>query len=227
MSSDWLPSKRNEQLAMARTWISQLPRANGAWVVSQDEIDELAVFADTAEEALADAAKDRGSKTENARVREAFSALTRFMRLFRQRKFFTPPMLDSDWIRLGLRPRDVIPTPVPPPTAQVEGNLAFPGIGLVEIIKIQMTGGRLDRRADYGVRIYYGLMGKEAAHDKFRLTAPPRTGDDLPHSVFTRRKRHLFDFNGDSGCSVYFCMRYENSKGETGPWGPILEAYVP
>jgi hypothetical protein len=79
---------------------------------------------------------------------------------------------------------------VPPPTAHVEGNLAFPGIGLVEIVKIQMTGSKIDRRADYGVRIYYGVLAKPAAHDKFRLSAPPVTGDDLPNSVFTRRKKH-------------------------------------
>jgi hypothetical protein len=138
-----------------------------------------------------------------------------------------PLVTDIDRKELGITIHDLIPTPVPPPTAQVEGNLAFPGIGLVEIVKIQMTGGKIDRRADYGVRIYYGVLAKPAAHDKFRLASPPNTGDDLPHSVFTRRKKHLFDFTGDSGCAVYFCMRYENSKGDVGPWGPIIEAHIP
>ena len=29
------------------------------------------------------------------------------------------------------------------------------------------------------------------------------------------------------GKEVFFCMRYENSKGEAGPWGIILSAFIP
>jgi hypothetical protein len=64
--------------------------------------------------------------------------------------------------------------------------------------------------------------------DKFRITAPPASGDDLPHSVFTRKTRHRFDYSEeDRGKHVYFCLRYENSKGSAGPWGPILSAVIP
>jgi hypothetical protein len=64
--------------------------------------------------------------------------------------------------------------------------------------------------------------------DKFRLVALPSSGDDLPHSVFTRKRAHQFDFpEADRGKSVYFCLRYENSKGDAGPWGPILQAIIP
>ncbi|MDR1930756.1 MAG: hypothetical protein LBQ44_09045, partial [Treponema sp.] len=62
------------------------------------------------------------------------------------------------------------------------------------------------------------------------IAAPPRTGDDLPHSVFTRRKKYRFDFDGNSGKTVYFCLRYENDKGGEegeGPYGPILSAVIP
>jgi hypothetical protein len=46
----------------------------------------------------------------------------------------------------------------------------------------------------------------------------PASGDGLPHSKFTRRKRELFDFaQEDSGTRAYFCIRYENAKGDPGP----------
>ncbi|MDR1250218.1 MAG: hypothetical protein LBK63_13070, partial [Treponema sp.] len=66
--------------------------------------------------------------------------------------------------------------------------------------------------------------------DKFRLATPPVSGNDLPHSLFTHRKKFRFDFDGDSGKTVYFCLRYENEKGGKdgeGPFGPILSAIVP
>jgi hypothetical protein len=56
---------------------------------------------------------------------------------------------------------------------------------------------------------------------------PPLTGDDLPHSAWTHKKKVTLDFHGDSGKIVYFCVRYENAKGEHGPWGPIFQAVVP
>ncbi|MDR0642051.1 MAG: hypothetical protein LBG07_06300, partial [Treponema sp.] len=56
----------------------------------------------------------------------------------------------------------------------------------------------------------------------------PLDGDDLPHSVFTRKKKYRFDFlEEDRGKTVYFCLRYENSKGEVGPWGSVIQAIIP
>jgi hypothetical protein len=53
-------------------------------------------------------------------------------------------------------------------------------------------------------------------------------GEDLPHSKFTRRKKERFDFPAeDSGKTAYFCVRYENAKGESGPWGPMFSAVIP
>jgi hypothetical protein len=54
------------------------------------------------------------------------------------------------------------------------------------------------------------------------------SGEELPHSRFTRRKKELFDFpQEDRGKTIYFCVRYENAKGEPGPWGPIFSAVIP
>jgi hypothetical protein len=83
---------------------------------------------------------------------------------------------------------------------------------------------------DFGVRIFWGILGAPTENDKFRLTAPPLTGNDLPHSTFTHRKNYRFDFEGDSGKTVYFCLRYENGKGGEegeGSFGPIFSAIIP
>jgi hypothetical protein len=49
---------------------------------------------------------------------------------------------------------------------------------------------------------------------KRELVKAPVSGDELPYSRFTRRKKELFDFPAeDSGKTVYFCIRYENAKG--------------
>jgi hypothetical protein len=129
---------------------------------------------------------------------------------------------------MGIHNRDLSPTPIPVPTAQPEADLTFPGIHLVELRKIRpVSGAAPDPRSDYGVRIYYGFSGPPNDQYKFRLAGEPKTGKDLPYSVFTKRKKERFDFDGESGNTVYFCLRYENPTGAAGPYGPILRAVVP
>jgi hypothetical protein len=142
-----------------------------------------------------------------------------------------PPVTDEDRRAMAIPNHDTTPTPVPPPSTQVEADILLPGIHLIEL-KIkpasELAGLSATVRSGHGVRIYYGILGDVAATDKFRLTAPPASGDDLPHSVFTRKHKHQFDFpEEDRGKSVYFCLRYENSKGDAGPWGAVLQAIIP
>jgi hypothetical protein len=67
-----------------------------------------------------------------------------------------------------------------------------------------------------------------ATGTKGELLKVPVAGEELPHSKFTRRKKELFDFaQEDSGKRAYFCVRYENAKGEPGPQGPVFSAVIP
>jgi hypothetical protein len=110
--------------------------------------------------------------------------------------------------------------------------VVYPGPHLLELVKIRRVPGigNDPPDADFGTRIFWAIIGEPTAKDKFRISAPPETGDDLPHSTFTHRKRFRFDFEGDSGKTVWFCIRYENSKGGKegeGPFGPIFSAVIP
>jgi hypothetical protein len=105
----------------------------------------------------------------------------------------------------------------------------LPGIHLVELQKIRPASGGTapDIRSDYGVRIYFGLSGEPTEAHRFRVTGVPKTGKDLPESLFTRRKKERFDFDGESGKTAYFCLCYENPAGKAGSFGPMLSAVVP
>jgi hypothetical protein len=57
---------------------------------------------------------------------------------------------------------------------------------------------------------------------------PPASAKQLPHSRFSRRKKVKFAFDPeDTGKRAYFAVRYENGKGDMGPWGPMISAIVP
>ena len=133
----------------------------------------------------------------------------------------------EDKTLLWLPVHDTTPSSVPPPLATVSGILTFPARGLVEICRISADGEMRNKKSRCGVRIYYGIMGESTVRNRFRLTRRPETGDDLPHSVFTRQKQYRFDFVGESGNEVFFCMRFENPKGQTGPWGTLISTFIP
>jgi hypothetical protein len=71
------------------------------------------------------------------------------------------------------------------------------------------------------------LSGESTEKNRFRVNEAPKSGWDLPNSVFTRRKKERFDFDGESGNRVYFCLKYEIPSGGEGSFGPILTAVIP
>jgi hypothetical protein len=245
-AKDWIPGKRADQITLAQTWVTVLREDTKgtesapvkkyvAWGISaQTFTDFLTLFA-AAQEALR-TAQEKETRTEvtNAACRTAFAALIAAMRDMKDRFFKKPPLTDADFIALGLRVKDTTPTVVAVPTAQAEANISYPGPHLLTLHLRPLAGTTLDPKADYGYSIRWGIMPpggatlEQAASTRHYLMKPPLSGEELPHPKFTRRKKETFDLPADdSGKTAYFCIRYENSKGQGGPWGPVVSAVIP
>jgi hypothetical protein len=224
-----MPGSRMDILTMCRNWLNYMTsERRTAWGVPAAEFMELGDLYGTAQELLQQAMdEDERTHVITVECQAAFKALTAKMRFFKDRYFKIPPLTEGDLAALGLKPKSP-PSPIPVPENQPEADLTFPGIHLVELRKIRaMSGTAPDERSDYGVRIYYSFTGEASERFPFRLKGPLKSGEELPYSKFTRRKKERFDFDGESGSTVYFCLRYENSKGEAGPFGPVLSAVIP
>ncbi|MDR0643343.1 MAG: hypothetical protein LBG05_00315 [Treponema sp.] len=229
--TDWLPGSMELKLAMAKAWLLILQTKAAVWNILAAAVQELTEKTANAENWLSrDLSPDR-TKTITAECKAAFKDLTAFMRDFKRRYFLVPPLTGADLISLGLKPQDRVPTQGEIPTAQPEADLTFPGVHLIELKNIRpVSGGQSSRNSDgseFGARVYYGLSGTPTTSHKFRITEPPTSGSDLPYSEWVSKKKILFDFDGESGNTAYFCLRYENSKGAPGPFGPILKAVIP
>jgi hypothetical protein len=234
-NSDWLPGRRENQLAMAKNWGTVLGTQATAWNVPATEVTELASLTTAADTALTAAQSSERTPVVTANCKAAFDALAAKMRFIKSRYFLSPPLTDADIISLELRPKDTVHSPVPAPTTQAEADISRPGVHLLELHLRPVPGSPPDpHRSDYGYRVYYGIMPpggatvEAATGVKHELMQVPTSGEQLPFSKFTRRKKELFDFAAeDSGKTVYFCVRYENAKGESGPWGPMFNAVIP
>ena len=220
---------------MAKDWTAVLATKGAAWNVTDAEQAELAALAQDAENALT-TAKNETTRTPvaTAQCKAAFEMLAAKMRFIKSHFFLAPPLTPADYVSLALKPHDTTPSAVPPPSGFAEADVSYPGVGALEL-RCRPVAGQppLDVRSDYGYRVYFGVMphggasAEAATGQKRELVKAPETGAELPHSQWVRRKKERFYFSGDSGKTAWFCVRYENSKGETGPWGPLFSAVIP
>ncbi|MHC6201738.1 hypothetical protein ACYULU_00925 [Breznakiellaceae bacterium SP9] len=230
----WLPGKRSDRLALAKNWIDVLAVSQTAWNVPAADVQELASDYAAALGLLQKAQSAESTATICAQCKEAFEVLDKKMRLIKSHYFLIPPLLNSDLVSLGLHPQDHTSTPIPPPDGFAEADVSYPGVGTLELHCRPVAGQPpLDQKSDYGYRVYYGVMPQGGASvdvatgPKRELMKVPSTGEDLPHSLWVRHKKERFYFTGDSGKTAYFCLQYENNKGEAGPWGPLFSAIIP
>jgi hypothetical protein len=219
-TTDWLPTSRDAILAMAANWITVCSSRKTDWGIPQDALTELITRNGTAEAALA-AAKNEATRTPVATAqcsKEAFDALIACMRDFKRRWFLSPPLLDSDYVSLGLHPHDSTHTPGKAPSAQVTIETYL--IGRHELgLKTVYVSGNPDDPANKGCRIYYRVAAPGET--------PPAGPDGLPKSFFTKRKKEVLKFDyGDSGKTVYMAVQIEND-GKKGEWRPMTSALIP
>jgi hypothetical protein len=218
-STDWLPNSREGILAMAGDWIAVCTTKQTGWNIPGPALTELTALKGTAAAAL-ETAKNEPTRTPvaTAQCKVAFDALISFMRDFKRRYFLSPPLLDSDYISLGLKPHDPIPTPSVPPTVQVTIETYLVGRHELGVRLIYVVGNPADP-ANKGFRIWYSVVAPGET--------PPANPNELHNSFYTKRKKDVIEFDfGDSGKTAYFAVQIEN-EGKKGPWGPLTSALIP
>ncbi|MDR3193676.1 MAG: hypothetical protein LBT76_00110 [Tannerella sp.] len=156
---------------------------------------------------------DRLNREEDARD------LKRIIRdLVNQCLRYNPEVTDEDRINLGLHVPDDNPTPKPKPTTQIEATID-PSIIMQLTLRYRNAGSQSHAKPD-------GVHGAEIRWNI--LATPPASTEDLIHSEFSTRSPHTFTFDEDRrGKTVYFRLRWENTRGQKGPWSELYSAIIP
>jgi hypothetical protein len=202
---------------MVADWIAVCTSRQTDWNIPVPALMELTVRRDAAQAAL-EIAENEINRTpvSTAWCKEAFDALTDFMRDFERWYFMTPLLLDSDLISLGLKPCDEHPASGDVPAARMAGDLTG---GPPRGVRITFVTGSPDNKANKGYRIWYSVI---APGEK-----PPSKPEELCTSFYTQRKKDQIEFEyEDSGSTVYFAVQVEND-GTQGVWGPMVSAFIP
>jgi hypothetical protein len=184
-SRDWLSNSRAGQLAMAKDWKAVVTPKQTPWNIPAAALTDLDALIQAAEAALTLAQNEiTRTPVATAQCKEAFDALTAAMRDMKRRYFLTPPLADSDYIALGLKPHDATPTASGTPSAQVTIETYLVGRHELGVKIIYVTGNPADP-ANKGYRVYY----KTVAHGETPPRRPRRTHPILLHQAEKRRHR--------------------------------------
>jgi hypothetical protein len=222
---------------MASDWTTQLGLHQAAWGVPAADLTDLTTLKTAAQTALNAALGAERTEGITQTCRTAFGSLEAKMRDIKKRYFHEPPLTTTDIVNLGLRLPDDIRTEVPVPLdlAGVEVIKWAPHALGIRLFTQAVLGD--NPASNYGIRVYYapvepGGTGTPTAvrltGEVFILSAPPLSPADLPNSFFTRRQRDTLELPPEaSGKACYLAARYENSKGQAGPWGPVVSTVVP
>jgi hypothetical protein len=185
---------------MADDWITVCTPLQSDWNIHGPALTELAAHRDAAREAL-ETAKNETIRTpvSNTRCRNAFDALTGFMRDFKRRYFLIP-------LFGGV------------PTAQVTVETYL--VGPHELgVRITYVTGSPDDKTNKGYRIWYSVIAPDEP--------PPSKPEELHRTFYTQRRKDLIGFeNEESGSTVWFAVQIEND-GKKGNWGPMVSALIP
>ncbi|MDR3251767.1 MAG: hypothetical protein LBT42_08920 [Tannerella sp.] len=131
---------------------------------------------------------------------------------------YNPLVEDVDRINMNLRVHKTSRTAVLPPAKY---PLHETDTSMIRWLVIRFFDEETRRKAKpegvHGCEVWWAI------HEQGDATV-----DDLTHSSFCTRTPLRLEFNDrQRGKTVRFCLRWENTRGEKGPWSPIESAVVP
>jgi hypothetical protein len=218
--NDWIPTKELELTELCRKWMESLNSetimAANKWNAEEVLITKGRIWGFLA-------ARDAYVKTNTSALRVT-KDITKKAAISAMREFantsirFNKNMNEAARIEMGIRPKDSTPTisqrPTSHPITVVENTVNH----FEHTVKvINRETGKATRPADaYGIRYAWQVGGE-----------PPRSGKDLPRSRFTRRTSLTITHGEEEkGKPAWYSTCYENTRGEAGPWSPVVESYI-
>jgi len=220
MDKDYVPANDESLLDWARQLNACATANYSRWGVESPAAliaEPLAVFS---------AAMERSSNPNRGKIdvlekNEAKKTLVKACRTYVQGFLArNPHVTNGDRETMGLHVYDVTHTPIAQPEARPVGTIRLKGTGAFDIHIAPDRDISAEKKSYYGCKIAYEL---------FEHGAPPPTSEkQLAEGRFVRRKKASFVFQPqDSGKRAFFTMRYENSKGDAGPWCQIFSVLIP
>ena len=107
MKTDWLPSRREEQLALAQSWTGILQAKSSEWGIPETVTTALDGLVTAAYGIFLQSQSSERNAVITAQCKAAFDQLIALMRDTKNRYFLEPPLTNVDLAALGLKPKAI------------------------------------------------------------------------------------------------------------------------
>ncbi|MDR0668121.1 MAG: hypothetical protein LBF90_05850 [Prevotellaceae bacterium] len=221
MTTHYLPRKDRELLAWTINFLRYLYPALSRFNFPAAEYDKLTALRDDFSQKL-DTATEPATRTKTSVLAKniARAALEKALQQdVKEFLLFNRNVTDEDRDDLGLPIYKATRTPAPVATDPPDADARTPSPGRVEIDFFE-RGSRHKKGKPPGqhcVEIAWLLSD-----------TPPTRWEELLHSAVDTNSPYIFSFENDQrGQRLYFALRWENTRGEKGPWSEIQSAIIP
>jgi hypothetical protein len=219
MAGDFIPHQDGAFLEWAKTLIAYVTPKLTAFNISAETLMPIQGQLTTYETAFEAARNPNRGKVDVLNKNEAKEALTQSLRAFIKAYLtYNPTVSDADKENMGLPLHDGTRTPVPAPTTIPELEMDS---SVIRQITVHFRDAGSDKRGKpahvHGVELRWALLDNS-----------PISVEDLTKSAFDTASPYTFAFDEmERGKALYICPRWENNKGDKGPWGEIYKAIIP
>jgi hypothetical protein len=219
MAGDFIPHQDGAFLEWAKTLVAYVSPKLTAFNIPQETLTPIQGQLTAYETAFEAAQNPNRGKVDVLNKNETKETLIQSLRAFIKAYLtYNPAVSDADKENMGLPLHDGTRTPVPAPTTIPELELDS---SVIRQITAHFKDAGSERRGKpahvHGVELRWGLLDNA-----------PSSVEDLKNSAFDTASPYTFTFDEpDRSKALYICPRWENNKGDKGPWGEIYKAIIP
>ncbi|GHU24903.1 hypothetical protein FACS1894172_04590 [Spirochaetia bacterium] len=219
MAGDFIPHQDGAFLEWSKTLVTYTVDHMSSFNIQESVLIPIQTRLTAYEKAYTKAAHPNRGKVDVFSKNETRNALKAALRLFIKAYLnYNPVISDTDKEAMGLPLHNTVRTKIPAPSTFPELEVKNP---VIRQITVRYKDSKSDKRGKP-----HGVHGIELRWSF--LEYDPASVNELSHSAFSTASPYTFTFNEiDRGKTVYICPRWENNKGEKGPWGIIIKAIVP
>ncbi|MDR2632218.1 MAG: hypothetical protein LBC51_01155 [Treponema sp.] len=218
MSNKYLPDAEADLIPWGDNFVGQLEQNKEKWGIPEAEVTgvktALSDFTSLYEQARSPGRTSVIVEEKNT-AKALLKAKIRAMVGFRLKN---PLITNAQRKELGLHVADKTRSPKPRPSTYPRYSIIQNGAGMLGIIYQEGDGRKGSKPPEAaGVRIHYGVFDQA-----------PSVQEELPASVFATRWPCIITFREtDRGKRAYIALKWENAKGEDGPWSEIASEIIP
>jgi hypothetical protein len=219
MSRDYIPRNDGKFLEWIKNFFAYLLLNAARWRIDADSWREMETLSIQYEEAYVKLEEPNRGRADILLKTQRRAALEKTTRLFVREYIASNHLVsDDDRIHLAVTVRDTKPTQSPvcdkPPFVTI--ILLAAGAILVKFGNIE-TGKKGKPVGQSGAELVFAILDHK-----------PVDWTELIHSIYSTSSPFRLSFKGsERGEVLYFALRWQNTRGEKGPWTEIMSVIIP